>query len=176
MSPYAVTKLATESYALAYGFSYGLEALALRFFNVYGPRQRADHDYAAVIPRFLGAALSEQKLSVHGDGTQSRDFTYVETVSEALLRAVEGRLSSSTPINLAFGTKISLNELVEGIQSHLSHPVEVEFTEARAGDVKYSQADPTMMNQLFPNLTPVSLEVGLMRTLAWMRNESKSAG
>ena len=104
LSPYAVTKLAAEQYTLAYQQSFGLKTLAFRFFNVYGPGQRGGHDYAAVIPTFLEALLHGRSLPVHGDGNQSRDFAYVDTVCSALLRAVTEQASHPLPINLTFGT------------------------------------------------------------------------
>src|SRR3984885_6405552 len=97
MSPYAASKLATESYALSYGHSFGLPALALRFFNVFGPLQPSSHAYAAVVPAFLSCALSGQPLPVNGDGTQTRDFTYVGTVAALLTDAVRRRVTASEP-------------------------------------------------------------------------------
>jgi UDP-glucose 4-epimerase len=169
MSPYAVTKLATESYAIAYGFSYSLSTLALRFFNVYGPHQRADHAYAAVIPRFLNAIINGEPVLVHGDGTQSRDFTYVETVCAGLYQAFKDQLSSTTPINLAFGGNTSLLNLIKVIEKQIGHKIESRFSEARVGDVKLSQANAERMIQIFPNLKPTSLEEGIKLTLEWMR-------
>lgn len=104
MSPYAVSKLATEQYPLAYQQSFGMSTLAFRFFNVYGPRQRAGHVYAAVIPTFIDALMRNEPLTVNGDGSHSRDFTFVGTVCRVLLETSERRLSHPEPVNLAFGT------------------------------------------------------------------------
>lgn len=172
LSPYAVSKLATESYALAYGSSYGLETLALRFFNVYGPRQRADHLYAAVVPKFIAAAASRTALSVHGDGNQSRDFTFVGSVCSALVQSVNNRITSATPINLAFGNSTSLLGLVGLLQEFFPHQLRLDFTPTRAGDVRASQANPERMRALFPDLKPVDLSRGIRETVDWYVNEA----
>ncbi len=116
-SPYAASKLAAEGYALAYQVAYGLPVLALRFFNVYGPLQPADHAYAAVVPRFVDAALHDRPLEVHGDGRQSRDFTAVATVVDVLRRAVDGATTAPGPVNLAFGTRTDLLDLIDRLRA-----------------------------------------------------------
>jgi UDP-glucose 4-epimerase len=168
-SPYAASKLATESYALAHQVSYGLPVLALRFFNVYGPLQRADHPYAAVVPRFVDAALAGRPLEVHGDGRQSRDFTFVGTVVGVLARAVAEGTSAPGPVNLAFGTRTDLLDLVARLEALVDHPLEVRHTEARAGDVRHSTADGSRLAALFPDLEPVDLDEGLAATVDWFR-------
>lgn len=167
MSPYAVSKLATEQYAMSYARCYGLNILPFRFFNVYGPLQRADHAYAAVIPAFLAAALNGRPIPVQGDGLQSRDFTYVGTVTELLTRAVVGRITAS-PTNLAFGSRTTLLELIRKIEQELNVSLDVEFLPPRAGDVRESRADNQKLLELFGAVDAVSLEVGLHHTLAWM--------
>jgi len=169
MSPYAVSKQAAEGYALAYQFSYGLPTMAFRFFNVYGPGQHPDHDYAAVIPKFLDAAMQGHPVIVHGDGTQSRDFTFVDTVCSVLLQAAERRVVSPDPVNLAYQTNLSLLELLDLIEEELGHPVAREFAERRAGDVKASQADCRLVKEMFGDVIPVSLEDGLKATIEWMK-------
>ena len=171
MSPYAVSKLATESYALAYAACFGLDVLALRFFNVYGPFQRAGHAYAAVIPAFVTAALADEPLTINGDGTQTRDFTFVGSVEAVLTEALQNRISSPRPVNLAFGTRISLLELVTELEGVLGHRVTVRHAEERIGDVRHSQADSTHLSQLFPELRPVSLLTGLSTTVDWFKSE-----
>lgn len=170
VSPYAASKLATESYALAYQRSFGLPVLAFRFFNVFGPLQAAGHDYAAVIPTFVDAALRGRPLPVHGDGCQSRDFTYVGTVTEVLTDAVVRRVTSESPVNLAFGARIDLLSVVRLIERILGGPVEVEHQEPRPGDVRHSQADSTRLRQLFPDVEPVDFEDGLRATVEWFRS------
>ena len=171
MSPYAVSKQATEGYALAYQFSYGLKTLAFRFFNVYGPGQPANHAYAAVIPKFLDAALHGRPLQIHGDGTQSRDFTYVNTVCAVIHGAIRGHVHSEDPVNLAYGTNTTLLELVQMIEEGLGDPVKREFTAARVGDVKASQADNRRVRELFPTVAPVPLHDGLAATIDWFKSE-----
>lgn len=169
MSPYAVSKQATEGYALAYQFAYGLPTLAFRFFNVYGPGQPADHDYAAVIPKFLDAALQGRPVTVHGDGTQSRDFTFVETVCRVLLDAAARRVVSEDPVNLAYQTNTSLLDLLTLMEEQLGRTIARSFTERRVGDVKASQADSARVLGLFPDVVPVPLAEGLAQTIEWMK-------
>jgi len=167
MSPYAASKLATESYALAWQQSYGMPVLAFRFFNVFGPLQPAGHAYAAVVPAFLSAALAGEPLQVHGDGDQSRDFTFVDTVCEVMTDAVRRRVSSSEPVNLAFGTRTTLVEVIALLEDLLGRPVEVAHTATRAGDVAHSQAANDRLRALFPDVEPVNLRTGLRSTMEW---------
>lgn len=168
MSPYAVSKLATEGYALAHQYAYGMKTIAFRFFNVYGPGQRADHAYAAVIPKFLDAALHGRPVEIHGDGLQSRDFTYVDTVCRVLLAAAERKVSPEGAVNLAYTTNTSLLELLDEMERQLGRPIERNHVEPRVGDVRASQADCSKVTGLFPEVQPVSLETGLAETIAWM--------
>ena len=172
VSPYAASKLATESYALAYGSSFGLPVLAFRFFNVFGPLQSADHDYAAVVPNFLAAALRGDPLPVHGDGCQTRDFTFVGDVAGVLCDAVRRTVTDSRPVNLAFGTRISLLDLIAVMEKQLGFPLARNHTGPRQGDVRDSQADQTNLRRLFPDVEPVPLEDGLRSTLEWFQNFS----
>jgi UDP-glucose 4-epimerase len=169
MSPYAVSKLATEAYALAYRNCFDLDVLPFRFFNVFGPLQSSGHAYAAVIPAFVSAALSGTPLQVHGDGSQTRDFTYVGTVVEVISEAVRNRITSDGPVNLAFGTRTSLREVIAELEDLLGHPVAVEYAPPRPGDVHDSQADNSRLRELFPDLTPVPLRDGLQSTVDWTR-------
>jgi UDP-glucose 4-epimerase len=169
MSPYAASKLAAESYALAHASSFGLDVLAFRFFNVFGPLQPAGHAYAAVIPAFVDAALAGAPLPVHGDGRQTRDFTYVGTVAAVLTDAVTRRVTSDRPVNLAFGSRVSLLELADVLGRILGRDLELEHHESRVGDVRDSQADQRRLRALFPDITPVDLETGLRETVEWFR-------
>ncbi|OYN87983.1 NAD-dependent epimerase/dehydratase family protein [Parenemella sanctibonifatiensis] len=166
-SPYAVTKAATEGYALAYQASYGLKTLAFRFFNVYGPGQSAGHAYAAVIPKFIEAALTGKPLEVHGDGTQSRDFTYVKTVCRVIQSALLRGVSSPDPVNLAFATNTSLLQLIDELERVSGTELEKNFTDPRVGDVKASQADAIRLRELFPEIELVPLAEGLAETWNW---------
>jgi UDP-glucose 4-epimerase len=167
LSPYAVSKLAEEQYALAYQQSFGMSTLALRFFNVFGPRQRAGHAYAAVIPRFVEALLNGKPLVVHGDGTNSRDFTFVGTVCDVLMEAVERRVVHPEPVNLAFGTNTSLLTLISALRDVTGRDPQVVFSDPRSGDVPHSQADPSRLRALFPDIEPVGLQAGLRQTVDW---------
>lgn len=167
MSPYAVTKLGAEAYVLAYGMTYGLPSLVFRFFNVYGPKQAPGHAYAAVVPRFLDAAMKRERLVIHGDGLQSRDFTHVSSVCAALWSAVERRVTAPDPVNLAFGTSTTLLELVAELERQLGRTLEVTHTSERVGDVRASQADGVRLREYFPDVEPLSLPDGLASTVDW---------
>lgn len=169
VSPYAVSKLAAESYAISYGRCYGLPTLAFRFFNVFGPLQAPGHAYAAVVPAFVHAALRGEPLQINGDGEQTRDFTFVDTVTSAIISALERRVASDEPVNLAFGGRYSLLEVVAMLEAELGAPVAREHVGVRAGDVRDSQADATLFQGLFPDVKPLPLGDGLARTVDWMR-------
>lgn len=169
MSPYAVSKLATEQYALAWGHSFGMSTLAFRFFNVFGPLQAAGHAYAAVVPAFVDAALRGQPVTVHGDGHQSRDFTYVGTVCSVISEALARRISSDWPVNLAFGTRTDLMQLLGMIEELVGHEIERRHVESRVGDVRHSQADNSALRSLLPDVQATPLREGLSATIDWMR-------
>lgn len=170
VSPYAATKLATETYTLAWGRTYGLPVLAFRFFNVFGPHQPAGHVYAAVIPTFVDAALRGHPLPVHGDGTQSRDFTYVDTVCAVLTDAVLRQVTDPEPVNLAYGSRITLLEVIAELERIVGHPLERLHTERRVGDVAHSQADSSRVRSLFGHIEPTPFAEGLAATVDWMRS------
>jgi UDP-glucose 4-epimerase len=169
VSPYAASKLATEAYALAYGHSFGLPVLAFRFFNVFGPLQPAGHDYAAVVPAFISAALRGEPLLIHGDGRQTRDFTFVGTVTRVIQTAIQRRVTHPEPVNLAFGTRTNLLELVATLERLIGRPLPVRHGPLRPGDVRHSLADSSRLRQLFPDVAPVELEPALQATLEWFR-------
>jgi len=170
LSPYAVSKLAAESYLTAFHHCYGLRVLPFRFFNVFGPLQPAGHAYAAVIPAFVDAALAGRPLQVDGDGGQTRDFTFVGTVTQVLGEAVLRRVVHPEPVNLAFGTRTSLTELIVELEAVLGRPVPIQHTAPRPGDVRDSQADNARLRALFPGVRPVPLRQGLERTVEWFRS------
>lgn len=171
MSPYAASKLAAEAFVLAYGACYQLPVLAFRFFNVFGPLQAADHTYAAVIPRFVAAALRNEPLTIFGDGMHSRDFTFVGTVTEVLTQALAAGTSLHEPVNLAFGTRVTLLEVVQLLSGILQRPLTVSHTPERPADVRHSQADNSRLQQAFPHVKPTPLADGLRQTVAWMASE-----
>jgi UDP-glucose 4-epimerase len=170
-SPYAASKLAAEAYTLAYGRCFDLPVLAFRFFNVFGPLQSADHEYAAVVPAFVDSALREEPLPVHGDGGQSRDFTFVDSVTAVLTDSVRRTLTDTEPINLAFGSRVSLLELIGLLEKVLGRALDRNHLDQRPGDVRDSQADQTKLKRLFPAIHPVALEDGLRSTVEWFQAE-----
>lgn len=175
VSPYAVSKLAGESYVLSYQRCFGIPALAVRFFNVYGPAQDNAAAYSPVIPAFITAALDGRPIPVHGDGEQSRDFTFVGSVADTLTAAVTGPVALDEPLNLAFGVRFSLLEVIDAISAQLGRPLAVDHMDPRPGDVRHSQADPVQMKEHFPDVAAVSLEDGLATTIEWWRAGSTTA-
>lgn len=169
MSPYAASKLATESYVLAYGASFGLPVLTFRFFNVYGPLQSAGHAYAAVIPAFTDAMLRGTPVRIHGDGLQTRDFTYVGTVVTVLADAVLRKVTCPSPVNLAFGTRVPVVELARQLADIVGSPADIRHEAVRAGDVRHSQAADEVLRGLFPDIAQVPLARGLAETVHWFR-------
>lgn len=174
-SPYAASKLATESYALAWQHSFGLSVLAFRFFNVFGPLQSAGHDYAAVVPAFIDATLRGDRLRVNGDGKQTRDFTFVRTVAAVITDAVVRRLSVPEPVNLAYGTRTDLMTVIDLLEQITGRSANVEHVETRPGDVRHSQADNARLLELFPGIAPVDLATGLRETVDWFASRQLPA-
>lgn len=170
-SPYAASKLAAEAYALAYAETFGLAVTVFRFFNVYGPLQPAGHAYAAVIPAFVAAALDDEPLPVHGDGNQTRDFTYVGSVCEVLAATIVDRVVHPKPMNLAFETRTSLHQLIAELEACVGRPLEREHLPTRAGDIRDSQADNRLLRTTFPQVEPVPLSDGLAATVRWFQEE-----
>ena len=174
LSPYAAAKLAGEMYCLAFHRSYGLETVALRYFNVFGPRQDPHGAYAAVIPRFIDAWLKGERLVLYGDGRQSRDFTYVENVVAGNLLAAESPRAAGRVLNLASGRSYSLLDLIASLEALLGRAADVRREPARVGDVRDSLADITLARELLGYEPVVDFHEGLRRTLAWYREQSSS--
>lgn len=170
VSPYAASKAAAETAAVAYQHSFGLPVLVFRFFNVFGPLQAAGHDYAAVIPRFLAAALSARPAEIHGDGLQSRDFTYVGTVVRVIIDALARGVTSLAPVNLAFGSRVDLLGVLDIMEELLGRTIDRQHVDPRPGDVRHSQADASRLLSLFPDVRPVPLGEGLEATVAWFQS------
>lgn len=171
MSPYAASKLAAESLVSAYAESYGMKVLSFRFFNVFGPWQRPDHVYAAVVPKWTWRAMHGLAIHVDGDGTQSRDFTSVHTVTDVLVNAIERGVSLPTPVNLAYGNNLALIELRKSLESVMGTKVNVEHRPPRKADVKTSQNDPTLLKSLFPGVQPRDFESALEETYEWLLSQ-----
>ncbi len=149
ISPYAVSKLAGENYCRVYAKTYGLETVALRYFNVFGPRQNPESVYSAVIPKFMELALAGRPLEIHWDGRQSRDFTYVANVVDGNIRAALAPSSvSGQVINLATGTNISLLDIARGLERILGRKLEKKFLPKRRGDIRKTYADISRARKL----------------------------
>ncbi len=167
LSPYAASKLATESYTLSWANCFHIPAIAFRFFNIFGPMQPPHHSYAAAIPAFLSAAFQDKPLPVFGTGEQTRDFTFVDSVTRVITETIKNRISCTSPVNLAFGAQISLLETISKIEDLLGKKLEIEFLEARVGDVKNSMADNQKLKKLFPEIKPTKMDEGLSKTIEW---------
>jgi len=166
ISPYAVAKLAAERYCVSFHRVYGLETVALRYFNVFGPRQDPKSQYAAVVPRFLVAIDAGEPVPIHGDGTQSRDFTYVANAVEANILAGDQEGAGGTVLNIATGRQASVNELADAIGAALGKTVEKRYLPVRTGDVRDSWADVSEAKRVLGYETQISLEDGLQLTAA----------
>jgi UDP-glucose 4-epimerase len=171
LTPYAASKLAGEALMMAYGHSYDLCITTLRFFNVFGPWQRPDHVYSAVIPKWIWQAMNDEKLQVFGNGEQSRDFTSVAYVCEVILQALEKQVNHPEPINLALGNKITLNKVITDLKIHFPN-LEVEYCQKRFGDVYASQNNPSELKRIFSNVKTESFEQSLGETINWLVQES----
>ncbi len=171
LSPYAVAKLVGEQYCQVFTRVYGLETLSLRYFNVFGPRQDPSSQYSGVISRFISALMSGERPVIYGDGEQSRDFTYIDNVVEANLKAAETTKGVGQVMNVANGERITLNQLLSDLKDLTGkHDVSAEYLDARAGDVKHSLADITRARE-FLNFEPkVDLRTGLRLTMDWWKN------
>jgi UDP-glucose 4-epimerase len=169
LSPYAVAKLAGEQYCAAFSEVYGLETVRLRYFNVFGPRQTPDSPYAAVIPLFIRALTAGERPVIHGDGRQSRDFTFVDDVVQANLRAAEAPNISGQVFNVACGRRTSLLELLRHLNTLLGTAITPVHTQPRPGDVRHSQADIRRACDLLGYRPTTDIPAGLRRCLDWWR-------
>ena len=164
ISPYAVSKLAAEHYCQTFARLYGVETVSLRYFNVFGPRQNPESKYSAVIPRFLAQALAGEPLEVHGDGEQSRDFTYIDNVVQANVLAMTTPGVSGEVFNVACGTRHSLLAIADAIAGFLGRRLERNHVAARAGDVRHTQADIGKAERLLRFRPAVDFATGMRRT------------
>src|SRR5580765_1412323 len=168
LSPYAVAKLTGELYCRAFNNVYGLETIALRYFNVFGPRQNPASMYSGVISRFIDALMTGQTPVIYGDGEQSRDFTYIANVVDANIRAAQTGKGLGETMNAANGERISLNELLDVLKTITGNPdVTADYQPARSGDVKHSQADNQRAVECLGYARIVGLEEGLRKTIDW---------
>ena len=173
MTPYAASKLAGEAYVQAYAATYDVPVTLLRFFNVFGPRQRPDHEYAAVLPKWIWLAMQKQPIDVYGDGSASRDFTYVDTVLDIAVTAMKEKVVTEGAMNLAYGNRIFLNDVVQMMKKHFPD-LQVNYKSERLGDVKESQNAPDLLRKLFPKVQPKDFETALSETIGWLKEFGQS--
>jgi len=171
MSPYAVTKLTGEHYMRVFSQLYGLETLALRYFNVFGPRQDPTSQYSGVIAKFMTAARDRAAYTVDGDGLQARDFTYIDNVVDANILALEAPKLAGQTINVACGKKYTLLDLIDAINAAADSELPIEYRDARVGDVKYSQAAIDRAFDVLGYKPTVSFEEGIMCTFEWYKKQ-----
>lgn len=167
ISPYAVSKLVCELYCQLYWRTFGLETVALRYFNVFGPRQDPYSEYSAVIPRFVQSMVEGQSPHIYGDGSQSRDFTFINDVVQANIAAASSSLARGQIMNVACGNRISLLDLISNLESILKSKARPIFENARPGDVKHSQASIDKASRLIAFKPEFTLDQGLRQTVAW---------
>jgi nucleoside-diphosphate-sugar epimerase len=170
LSPYALQKVVGEQYLQMFTKLYGLETVSIRYFNVFGPRQDPSSPYSGVISVFATALLDNRPPRIHGDGEQTRDFTYVANVVDGVLRACDAPKASGQVINVATGGRISLNELFYAMREVVGATVEPTYVEPRQGDVRDSQADIRKAKEILGYEPIVPFEEGLARTLEWYRS------
>jgi len=171
LSPYAVAKLVGEYYCQVFTRVYGLETVSLRYFNVFGPRQDPGSQYSGVVSRFISTLLSNERPVIYGDGEQSRDFTYIDNVVSANLKAASAKDAAGKVINVANGERITLNELLAELKDLTGkQDVTAEYREPRVGDVRHSLADITLARQFLEYESKVGLREGLQRTIDWWKS------
>ena len=175
LSPYALQKLIGEQYCQLFTRLYGLETVAVRYFNVFGPRQDPSSPYSGVISLFIGALCEGRAPTIFGDGEQTRDFTYVTNVVDGALRACHASAVSGVVINVATGRRISVNQLFRTLRDLVGAAVEATYSEPRAGDVRDSQADIQEARRLLGYEPLVSFEEGLKKTVDWYRASQVTA-
>ena len=171
LSPYAAAKLMGEYYCRVFNRVYGLETLSLRYFNVFGPRQDPSSTYSGVISRFIDALMKSTTPVIYGDGEQTRDFTYIENVVDANIRAAQTSSGIGNVMNVANGEKVSLNQLLETLKTITGKPeVTAEYLPERKGDVKHSQADNARAVEWLGYTKLVDLDEGLNKTIDWWKS------
>jgi nucleoside-diphosphate-sugar epimerase len=170
LSPYAAAKLAGEYYCRVFSHVYGLECIALRYFNVFGPRQNPSSQYSGVISRFIDALMKDEAPVIYGDGEQTRDFTYIANVTDANIKASQTENGIGDVMNAANGERVSLNELLDVLKQITNRTsVEAKYLAERNGDVKHSQADNTKAKENIGYEKLVGLEEGLRHTIDWWK-------
>src|ERR1700680_4661139 len=178
ISPYAVAKLASERYMISFYRCYGLETVALRYFNIFGPRQDPSSPYSGVLAKFITLMLSGQQPTMFGDGEQSRDFTYIDNAVDANLLACKAPAAkvAGKVFNVATGRRVTLNETFKLLQNLTSYNGSPLHAAERGGDIKHSLADISQAEQCLGYKPAVDFEEGLGRTVDWYRSQTKAAG
>ncbi len=174
LSPYALNKLTGEYYCRIFASIYGLETLSLRYFNVFGPHQNPASEYAAVIPKFITASLANKSPVIYGDGEQTRDFTFIENVVTANLRATEVGRTQGEVVNIATGYRLSLNQLLAFLNKIAGTRIKAEYQATRAGDVKHSLADISRAHKILGYEPAVDFEEGLRLTYQWFKQQQSA--
>jgi UDP-glucose 4-epimerase len=168
LTPYAASKMSGEALSLAYAKSYELPVSTFRFFNIFGPWQRPDHEYAAVLPKWISKCMKGNEIEIFGDGEQTRDFTYVGTVVNVIIDCISNKILHPEPVNLAYGNSISLNQVAELLK--YSFPdIKVKYLPQRNGDVLHSKNDPKLVQSLYPNVNVEKFETSLQETINWFK-------
>ncbi len=176
LSPYAVAKLVGEYYCQVFAHVYGIETISLRYFNVFGPRQDPGSQYSGVVSRFISALCNDERPVIYGDGEQSRDFTYIDNVVDANLKAASARHGSGKVINIANGERISLNKLLQELKTLINKPeIDAEYREPRIGDVRHSLADISRARELLGYEPLIGLRAGLQKTIDWWKGSRFAA-
>jgi len=168
ITPYAASKMSGEGLSLAYAKTYELPVSTFRFFNIYGPWQRPDHEYAAVVPKWISKCMKGEEIEIFGDGEQTRDFTYVGTVVNVIIDCILNKILHPEPVNLAYGNNISLNQVTELLKNSFPN-LKVKNLSPRAGDVLHSKNDPGLIKALYPDVDIEKFETSLEKTIDWFK-------
>ncbi|MCK4551205.1 MAG: NAD-dependent epimerase/dehydratase family protein, partial [Candidatus Aenigmarchaeota archaeon] len=172
-TPYAISKITGEYYCNSFHELYGLETVALRFFNVFGPRQQLNSAYSAVIPKFINAMLKDKRPTIYGDGEQSRDFIYIKDVVTAIIKATTAPNAAGTSINIATGKGTTLNELVNTINNSLGKTIKPLYTDKKQGDIKHSLADISLAKRVLDFTPEYTLDKGIEKTIEWLKSNNR---
>jgi UDP-glucose 4-epimerase len=168
ITPYAASKMSGEGLSLAYAKSFGLSVSTFRFFNIFGPWQRPDHEYAAVLPKWIFKCMNGNEIEIFGDGEQTRDFTYVGTVVNLIIDCISNKILHPEPVNLAYGNNISLNQVTKLLKNSFPD-LKVKYLPQRNGDVLHSKNDPKLVRSLYPNVNVEKFETSLQETINWFK-------
>ena len=168
ITPYAASKMSGEGLSLAYAKTYELPVSTFRFFNIFGPWQRPDHEYAAVLPKWISKCMKGDEIEIFGDGEQTRDFTYVGTVVNVLIDCISNKIMHPEPVNLAYGNNVSLNQVTELLKNDFPD-LKVKYLSSRDGDVLHSKNDPKLVQSLYPNVYVEKFETSLQETINWFK-------